>query len=305
MALLQHTVGSGIQELNPPLLGDEVWTGGRGVQLEIKSVRWPSPWECWTRYSDEHAIVYSLTPMPEKTEVRYESVWPRNQFAALGRVAFFPANQPFAGRSVGGPQRLLRCGIPVSCFEDLARRGEDWTARELMAAVDITASSVQATLLRIAEEVVNPGLASALLIEGLINTLVVDVARHLDGSATATPGRSGKLARWQMRRVEERLESLTGGLPSLEELGGLCGIGPRQLMRAFRATTGATVYDRLRALQLARARLLLSRTDLPLKQIAHELGYVHAASFSAAFRRECGETPGSFRRRQCEDWREP
>jgi AraC family transcriptional regulator len=168
-----------------------------------------------------------------------------------------------------------------------------------MAAIDITASSVQATLLRIAQEMVNPGLAGALLIEGLINTLLVDVARYLDGGERATPGHAGRLARWQMRRIEERLENLAGGLPSLEELGGLCGIGPRQLMRAFRATTGATVYDRLRTLQLARARLLLARTDMPLKRIAHELGYAHAASFSAAFRRDCGETPGSFRRRQC------
>ncbi|AMN46234.1 AraC family transcriptional regulator [Steroidobacter denitrificans] len=297
MALLQHTVAC-FKELIPPLDSDEIWTDRRGVLLEMKSVPWPSPWECRTCYPDEHVIVYSVTPMPERTEVNYEGVWPKNQFVAHGTVAFFPAGLPFVGRSVGGSNCLLRCGIPTNYFEELIQLDGRWTARQLMATADITALSVQSTLRRIAEEIVNPGLASALLIEGLINTLLVDITRHLDGWAHTTPERVGKLAHWQMQRIEERLENLAGGLPNLEDLGDLCGIGSRQLMRAFQATTGTTVYEHIRALQLVRARRLLVRSDLPLKQIAYELGYAHAASFSAAFRRESGETPGNFRRRQ-------
>jgi len=52
------------------------------------------------------------------------------------------------------------------------------------------------------------------------------------------------------------------------------------------------------ALQLAQARVLLAKTDQPLKRIALQLGYRQPASFSVAFRRARGETPSSFRNRQ-------
>jgi len=43
---------------------------------------------------------------------------------------------------------------------------------------------------------------------------------------------------------------------------------------------------------------LLMTTDLPIKQIAGQLGFANPSGFTIAFRRVAGETPGSFRRRR-------
>lgn len=266
--------------------------------IEIGHADWPRRQAIRVFHPKRHVLSFSLTPPTQPSHISYEGVWPRGQFAAIGKVALFPSGIPFLGRYAGGPQSLLCCHIPLEHFDGLAGRRGDWSAQQLLAATDLSSNfAIRANLQRLADEMLAPGRASEMLIESLLATVLVDVVRHIDG-ATTRDDRVGKLAVWQMRRIEERLAELAAGAPSLAQLAASCGIGTRQLMRAFKATTGRTVHEHVSTLQLAQARALLAKTELPLKQIALRLGYRHAASFSVAFRRACGETPSSFRRRQ-------
>jgi AraC-like DNA-binding protein len=45
-----------------------------------------------------------------------------------------------------------------------------------------------------------------------------------------------------------------------------------------------------------RARGLLRNPDLPIAVIAERVGYASAAAFTAAFKRETGTAPGTWRR---------
>ena len=49
-------------------------------------------------------------------------------------------------------------------------------------------------------------------------------------------------------------------------------------------------------LELRTARTLLRQTDMPLKQIAYQLGFSSPSNFSTAFRRSSGLSPAKFRR---------
>jgi AraC-like DNA-binding protein len=44
------------------------------------------------------------------------------------------------------------------------------------------------------------------------------------------------------------------------------------------------------------AKTLLTETDWPLYRVAEAAGYRHAEYFNAAFKRQTGITPGSYRR---------
>lgn len=266
--------------------------------IEIGQAEWPRRHDIRAFHPERHVLSFSLTPPTQPSHISYEGIWPRGQFAAIGKVALFPSGMPFVGRYAGGPQSLLCCRIPRRHFDGLAGHRGDWSARQLLAATDLSSNlSIRMNLQRLAEEVLAPGLASEALIESLLATVLVDVVRHIERPGISE-NRAGKLAAWQMRRIEERLADLAAGTPSLAELAASCDIGARQLMRAFKATTGKTVHEHVSALQLVQARALLAETDLPLKRIALQLGYRQPASFSVAFRRACGETPSSFRSRQ-------
>jgi len=60
--------------------------------------------------------------------------------------------------------------------------------------------------------------------------------------------------------------------------------------------TGRTPHEWLTKLRLERAQELMRNPKMPLTEIALAVGYQTPSAFSAAFRRDTGMTPSSFRR---------
>jgi len=127
--------------------------------------------------------------------------------------------------------------------------------------------------------------------------MMVEIARYLRGARDRSGVVHGGLAPWQLRRVTGAIEETNGASPNLAELAGLCGIGRRHLMRAFRQSTGRTITDWAEETRARRAMRLLAQTDLTVAEIATQLGFAGISGFSHAFRRAVGEPPSSFRRR--------
>lgn len=73
------------------------------------------------------------------------------------------------------------------------------------------------------------------------------------------------------------------------------GLSVFQFIRAFRALTGTTPHQYLRARRLARARELLVTTPIPVTEICEAVGFRSLGSFSRIFRRVTGESPLAYR----------
>ena len=68
-------------------------------------------------------------------------------------------------------------------------------------------------------------------------------------------------------------------------------------MRAFRQSTGQTITAYAEAARLRHATRLLSDTDLPLGDIARQLGFAAPSAFSRWFRQHRGLSPREWRAR--------
>ena len=103
-----------------------------------------------------------------------------------------------------------------------------------------------------------------------------------------------------MRRITECIAagSATDSLPTLAQLAALVGISTGYLRHAFKQSTGCTIGTYIHGAQIERARVLLSSTSLPLKEIAMRLGFSTQYGFTLAFRRGTGETPSAFRQQR-------
>lgn len=91
--------------------------------------------------------------------------------------------------------------------------------------------------------------------------------------------------------VEENL-SLPWGV---EQLAGELGVPSIRLHRHFVEELGRPPGEEIRRRRLARARLLLRGTDLPLGEIARQCGFCHAQHLSNLFRRDSGLSPRAWR----------
>ena len=106
-------------------------------------------------------------------------------------------------------------------------------------------------------------------------------------------------------RILEQFEALlstyfqqhlaTEGIPTVGYLSDALHLSPNYLSRLLQTLIGKSTKDFLneKVLQLAKQRLSL--TDLSISEIAYELGFGHAQSFSKFFKDKAGQSPTAFR----------
>jgi transcriptional regulator GlxA family with amidase domain len=82
---------------------------------------------------------------------------------------------------------------------------------------------------------------------------------------------------------------------TVERLAKLGGLSTFHFIRAFRALTGQTPHQYVRACRIARAQELLVNTPTPVTEICDAVGFHSLGSFSSLFRRLTGETPAQYR----------
>ena len=117
----------------------------------------------------------------------------------------------------------------------------------------------------------------------------IAVRRSSDVVAADSP-----ILRQAFQIIRRDLTKATG----IGEIAAEVGVSRTELNRLARTECGHTITGELIRQRLLRARRLLAATDLPLREIARETGFCHAAHLANAFRRAFALTPGAYRSRQ-------
>lgn len=76
------------------------------------------------------------------------------------------------------------------------------------------------------------------------------------------------------------------------------GLTERSLLRRFRKATGQTPVNYIQTLRIEEAKQMLETTDLPIDDIAEEVGYAEPSSFRNAFRRYVGMPASTYRKKR-------
>jgi AraC family transcriptional activator FtrA len=98
----------------------------------------------------------------------------------------------------------------------------------------------------------------------------------------------GELLDWAGERLAEPL--------TLQDLARQANVSPRTLARRFADQLGAAPGQWLLAQRIARTRVLLEETDLPVETIAVKVGLSSATNLRRRFRAAMHTTPSAYRR---------
>jgi AraC-like DNA-binding protein len=109
----------------------------------------------------------------------------------------------------------------------------------------------------------------------------------------------------QVRQAVTLMHAESGHPWTLDELAERAGLSRTSLAERFREAMGETPLAYLRTVRMQKAMRILSETDKNLEQIALEVGYQDAFSFSKVFKRTVGLAPKEFRKRDAEDMASP
>jgi AraC-like DNA-binding protein len=127
--------------------------------------------------------------------------------------------------------------------------------------------------------------------DALTSTLLLALFRR--GHTQADELRKGGLSPCQLRHVTEYLKDHLREGASLKVLSGL---SQHHFARSFKVSTGMAPLEWLRVERVRRLQVRLSDGNVPLVQIAAELGFADQAHMTRVFRDMVGETPGAWRR---------
>jgi AraC family transcriptional regulator len=245
------------------------------------------------REDDAYLLNMCLTPRPRNARGCYCDHWARNRFERLGNIFLLPPREGLQARSDCGRQTSILCRLRAEPIQAWLGGDVEWTDQRLQATLDIPDTNIRRLLLRLAEEARHPGFASDMLVELIAAQMAIELARYC--TTIKDDSKSGGLAPWRLRLIEERLLEVKEP-PTLAELAGLCRLSVRQLTRGFRASHGCSIGEHVAQSRLDNAKRLLA-TDESVKSIAYSLGFSSPSSFCYAFRRDVGETPRQFRQR--------
>lgn len=197
---------------------------------------------------------------------------------------------------VDDPHELLVCAVPaahlVPLLADAGRSGELFDFGRLHSTI-VQSASLEALMARMWEAAASPLPASRLAVDGAMLTLLSELL--VVAERPLAPARGG-LAPWQIRRCIEFLAEHAGENVGLERLAALVGLSPFHFSRAFKHSTGVPPHRYQLNLRIARAKALLESTDLPVTEIALEVGYESSQALARLFRREVGLSPSDYRR---------
>lgn len=99
-----------------------------------------------------------------------------------------------------------------------------------------------------------------------------------------------------LSEVKDYIEQHYCGEIYTEDLRKIACMGQTKLRSSFKAQYGCTITEYIQNKRVAQAEYLLLKTDLPIREIAQEVGYHHAGRFASLFRKSIGLSPEEYRK---------
>ena len=118
---------------------------------------------------------------------------------------------------------------------------------------------------------------------------LVDIATKASREETLPPSER------HVMQAEQFMSEHLASISSLRDVAEHIGVSHDHLRHIFRKARGRSLVRRLNEIKVARAKILLANSPLPLKQIAATCGFKDEYYFSAVFRRLTNLSPGLYR----------
>jgi AraC-like DNA-binding protein len=166
---------------------------------------------------------------------------------------------------------------------------------------DLRDDWMQAMTMRVLVGSARRGPDDALMVEEDLNALALRIGRHAAQWRERIERPSalfrGGLAPAAFRKVEAMIEAALddAGSPTLVEMAAAVGLSVTHFVRAFRRHTDATPHQYVIRRRMERAVSLLRVGDIPVGEVADEVGFSTPSHFVATFRAAMGVTPGAVR----------
>jgi AraC family transcriptional regulator len=213
-----------------------------------------------------------------------------------GDVIITPAGAPKQWRHENEVE-FIAVRMPPSFLQRIIdeERGPNRRRTELIDNFQTRDPHIEQLVKRLLGESMTKAYASKTYAEALATELAVHLLRNYCVTNRASAEHAHGLPIYKLRRATEFIEENLREDLTLDRISEALAMSPGHFAHAFKTTTGMAPHHYVVQKRIEHARSLLRKTELPIAEIAHRVGFPNQSHFSFAFRRVTGVTPRQFR----------
>jgi AraC family transcriptional regulator len=219
----------------------------------------------------------------------------RRAFIRAPHIAVMPANQPYSLSCVRQSDLII---ISLACafFNTVAREAPNSQATcpsQPYSAMDPFLREVGNSL---SAEMRMPASPSPVYLDSLAGVIAIHLARNYSGrSAAATSGSSAGLPAHKLGTIKAFIEQHFSEVIRVEQLAATVHMSPYHFSRMFKKATGQSPHAYLTTQRMERAKALLAASNIPLVEVAAQVGFERQGNFTEVFHKHVNVTPRIFR----------
>ncbi|RUS93635.1 hypothetical protein DSM106972_095760 [Dulcicalothrix desertica PCC 7102] len=134
-----------------------------------------------------------------------------------------------------------------------------------------------------------------LYVESLTQVLVIHLLRHYSTKAQIISSDNKTLTGAQLQQALDYIHTHLDEDLSLVQIAEVVNISPTYFASLFKGTTGNSPHQYVIQQRVERAKMLLSKTDLAISDIALQVGFSSQSHLTQQFKRFTGMTPKQVR----------
>lgn len=268
---------------------------GNAYDIEVHQLHLPSPGR-GIYYSESHCFLEYVMRSAHNLSASYPATVDQR---SIGQLIFIPPGVELEWHWEKGLQQTVTCMFEVERIGLLGSLDWNWRDVDLSRTVNIKNDYLLNGMRKLGEEARLPGFASELQIESMLSVMGIELHRLFIGEQPLIEASAHRLTTQQLKRVRDYVYDHLAETVSVQDIARACDLSSRDLSEQFKHTTGSTLRQFLATARVERAKSLLSRRHLMIKQVGYECGFKGSAAFVAAFRKATGLTPAQYRDQFC------
>ena len=259
----------------------------------------PSPNEAKSPALSNHRLILPLgppAPLIQKRDNRsHESILQK------GDSIFVPAGYPGSWRcptkELDRPtKQQLHIWLKPKSIEQAAEASEiDLDRLDLLNSFGQQDSQLHHIAMLLLAELQSDGIMGRLYVESLTQVLVIHLLRHYSTFTQPITFENRSLTHTRLQQAIDYIHAHLDRDLSLVEIARVINISPTYFASLFKRAMGISPHKYVVQQRVERAKLLLSKTDLAIADIALEVGFSNQSHLTRHFKRLTGVTPRQVR----------
>lgn len=243
----------------------------------------------------DHWLILSLGS-PLTLSQKSDNRWHESIFRK-GDSLLVPAGQPIHWNCLGSESQTdLNIHLQPSLVRQVAEASEIDTAQlNLINHLGQQDLNLQHIAMLLLAEVRSGGMMGRLYVESLTQVLIVHLLRHYARAAHIITSENRSLTRAQLQQATDYIYTHLNRDLSLAELASVINISPTYFASLFKQAMRISPHQYVIQQRVERAKVMLSKTDLAIADIALQVGFSSQSHLTQQFKRFTGMTPKQIR----------